>query len=309
MNFLNFDRNKFFYLTLLSFILISTSAISLNSGFKNIIDNINPIPNTKAFSDIPVLKEGVGYPILSAQSVLAVDITSGVYLYEKDPQKTLLPASTTKIVTALVSLDTYEPDQILKVGKVSVDGQKMGLIWGEEMKFIDLLKGLLIYSSNDAAEVLANNHPGGRDLFIALMNKKSNDLGLTNTHFTNPSGLDNSAHYSTAKDLITISRIAMQNPIFAEIVGTREETVKSVNGKLSHKLVNINKLLGEVDGVLGVKTGWTENARENLVTYIDRNSRKVMMVVLGSSDRFGETKELIDWIYNNYSWEKVTYSP
>lgn len=309
MNLHYFDRNNFFYLLLLSFILISTSAISMNYDFRNPIENINPISNTKAFSDIPLLKEGVGYPVLSAQSVLAVDVVSGVYLYEKDPQKTLLPASTTKIVTALVAIDTYEPDQILKVGKVSVDGQKMGLIWGEEMKFIDLLKGLLIYSSNDAAEVLANNHPGGRDLFIALMNKKSSDLGLTNTHFTNPSGLDNSAHYSTAKDLITISRIAMQNSIFSEIVGTREETVKSVNGKLTHKLVNINKLLGEVDGVLGVKTGWTENARENLVTYVDRNGKKVMIVVLGSSDRFGETKELIDWIYSNYSWEKVTYSP
>lgn len=298
-----------FYLSVLSFILISTSALSLNSGFKNIISNIYPVTKTKAFSDIPVLKEGANFPILSAQSVMAVDLTSGVSLYEKDPQKTLLPASTTKIVTALVSLDTYDVDQVLKVGKINIVGQKMGLVWGEEMKFIDLLKGLLIYSSNDAAEVLASNHPGGRELFIALMNKKAIDLGLTNTHFSNPAGFDSENHYSTAKDLIVISKIAMQNPVFFKIVGTKEELVKSVDGKMSHKLVNINKLLGNVDGVLGVKTGWTENARENLVTYIDRNGRKVMIVVLGSSDRFGETRELIDWIYNNYSWEKVTYSP
>jgi len=99
------------YLSLLSFILISTSAISLNSGFRDIIPNIYPIAKTQAFSDIPVLKEGVNYPILSAQSVLAVDLISGVYLYEKDPQKTLFPASTTKIMTALVSLDTYSSDQ------------------------------------------------------------------------------------------------------------------------------------------------------------------------------------------------------
>ncbi|AKM82941.1 hypothetical protein A2422_03130 [Candidatus Woesebacteria bacterium RIFOXYC1_FULL_31_51] len=297
------------YLSLLSFILISTSAISLNSGFRDIIPNIYPIAKTQAFSDIPVLKEGVNYPILSAQSVLAVDLISGVYLYEKDPQKTLFPASTTKIMTALVSLDTYSSDQVLKVGKINIVGQKMGLVWGEEIKFIDLLKGLLIYSSNDAAEVLANNHPGGRELFIALMNKKAKDLGLNNTHFSNPSGLDEFNHYSTARDLITISKVAMKDPVFSKIVGTKEELVKSVNGKMSHKLVNINKLLGSVDGVLGVKTGWTENARENLVTYIDRNGKKVMIVVLGSSDRFGETKELIDWIYSNYSWEKVTYSP
>ena len=212
-------------------------------------------------------------------------------------------------MTALVSLDTYSSDQVLKVGKINIVGQKMGLVWGEEIKFIDLLKGLLIYSSNDAAEVLANNHPGGRELFIALMNKKAKDLGLNNTHFSNPSGLDEFNHYSTARDLITISKVAMKDPVFSKIVGTKEELVKSVNGKMSHKLVNINKLLGSVDGVLGVKTGWTENARENLVTYIDRNGKKVMIVVLGSSDRFGETKELIDWIYSNYSWEKVTYSP
>ena len=298
-----------FYLSLLSFILISTTAISISPGFNNIISGINPVINAKAFSDLPVLDENVSFPILSAQSVLAVDMVSGVYLYEEDPQKILLPASTTKIITALVSLDAYEPNQTLKVGKVSVEGQKMGLVWGEEIKFIDLLKGLLIYSSNDAAEVLANNHPGGRELFIALMNKKAIDLGLTNTHFSNPSGLDAVDQYSTARDLITISEVAMKNSLFSEIVGIQKETVTSVNGKTTHKLVNINKLLGEVEGVLGVKTGWTENARENLVTYVERGGRKVMIVVLGSSDRFGETKELIEWIYNNYSWEKVTYSP
>lgn len=294
-----------FYLSILSFVFISTSALSLNPGLNNISNN----KTSKTFSDIPVLDENANYPILSAQSVLAVDLTSGVYLYEKDPQKTLLPASTTKIVTALVALDTYEFDQILKVGKVGVEGQKMGLVWGEEIKFIDLLKGLLIYSSNDAAEVLADNHPGGRDLFIALMNKKATDLGLTGTHFSNPSGLDSLDHYSTAKDLIIISKVAMQNLTFSEIVKIQEDTVKNIDGKITHKLVNINKLLGSVDGVMGVKTGWTENARENLVTYIDRNGKKVMIVVLGSADRFGETKELIDWIYENYSWEKVIYPP
>ena len=96
-----------------------------------------------------------------------------------------------------------------------------------------------------------------------------------------------------------------QNPIFAKIVGIKEITVKSVDGKITHKLTNVNKLLGSVEGVLGVKTGWTENARENLVTEVSRNGKRVMIVVLGSSDRFGETTELIDWIYNNYSWENV----
>lgn len=298
-------KNKLLYLSLLSFVFISSTALALSNSFEKIKEIVYQPKNTKSYSDLPVLKDGAKYPILSAQSVMVVDLNSGVTLYEKDPNKALLPASTTKIVTALVAIDTYAPDQVLKVGRVTVEGQKMGLVMGEEMKFIDLLNGLLIYSANDAAEVLANNHPGGRDLFIGLMNKKVKDLGLNNTHFSNPTGLDNGAQYSTTRDLAVVAKVAMQNPTFAQIVGTKEKTVKSVDNRFAHRLVNINKLLGEVPGVLGVKTGWTENARENLVTYIDRDGRKVMTVVLGSSDRFGETKELIEWVYSNYIWEVV----
>lgn len=293
------------FLSILAFVLIATSAISINGGFQEIVKYNLPAKVSKAYSDLPVLKDGVGYPVVSAQSVMAIDLDSGVTLYEKDPNKALLPASTTKIITALVALDTYDINSILKVGKVVVEGQKMGLVQGEEIRFIDLLNGLLIYSANDAAEVLAQNHPAGRSVFIGLMNKKVKDLGLTNSHFTNPVGLDDGAQYSTTRDLAIVAKYAMKNPVFAEIVGTKEKTVKSIDGRFSHRLVNINKLLDEVPGVLGVKTGWTENARENLVTYVDRNNKKIIVVVLGSSDRFGETKELIEWIYKNYSWEEV----
>ena len=302
---LKITKFNLLYLALLTFILTSTTALSLSNNLDNITTHIFPEKKVKTYADLPTLKENARYPILSAQSVMAVDMVSGVTLYEKDPNKALLPASTTKIVTALVALDTYEPKQVLKVGRVTVEGQKMGLVQGEDMEFIDLLNGLLIYSSNDAAEVLASNHPGGRDFFIALMNKKVKDLGLSNTHFSNPTGLDNGAQYSTTRDLVVVSKYAMQNPIFAEIVATKEKVVKSADVKISHKLTNINKLLGTVPGVLGVKTGWTENARENLVTYINRDGRKVMIVVLASSDRFGETKELIEWIFENYSWKEV----
>ena len=298
-------KNRLLYLSLLSFLLISTSALSLTNNLDKMVTFIYPKTKVKAYSPIPILKDGAKYPTLSAQSVMAVDLISGVTLYEKDPNKALLPASTTKIVTALVALDTYELDQVLKVGKVRVEGQKMGLVTGEEIMFSDLLNGLLIYSANDAAEVLASNHPGGRELFISLMNKKVNDLGLTNTHFSNPVGLDNGAQFTTTRDLVVVSKYAMKNPVFAGIVGTKEKIVKSVDGRFTHRLTNLNKLLGNVEGVIGVKTGWTENARENLVTEVNRGEKKVMIVVLGSSDRFGETTELINWIYENYSWEKV----
>lgn len=301
-------KNNFLYLLILSFVFISTTAISLTPNFKNEVTKVLGEKTIKKYPDLPVLKESATFPILSAQSVMAVDLVSGVTLYEKDPNKTLLPASTTKIVTALVALDTYEMDQVLKVGRVNVEGQKMGLVWGEQITFRDLLYGLLVYSGNDAAEVLAQNHPGGRDLFIGLMNKKAKDLGLTNTHFSNPTGLDNGSQYSTTRDLVVVSKVAMKNPVFAEAVSTKEKIVKSVDGRFTHRLTNINKLLEEVPGVLGVKTGWTENARENLVSYIERDGRRVMIVVLGSSDRFGETKELINWIFENYTWEEVKFT-
>jgi D-alanyl-D-alanine carboxypeptidase (penicillin-binding protein 5/6) len=102
---------------------------------------------------------------------------------------------------------------------------------------------------------------------------------------------------------VNVSKLAMEKQEFAHIVGTKEIEVKSIDGKITHKLANLNQLLGKVPGVLGVKTGWTENARENLVTYVERDNRKVMLAVLGSQDRFGETKELIDWIFANYIWQ------
>lgn len=260
-------------------------------------------------SPVPVLQANY-FPGVSAESVLAVDVNSGSILYEKNPDEQLLPASTTKIVTALVSLDYYPLDKILTVINPSVEGQKMGLVTGERMSVKNLLYGLLVYSANDAAEVLAQDFPGGRDMFVSAMNLKAKELGLYNTHFTNPVGLDGKTHTTTARDLVKASEYAMNNKVFANIVSTKEVTVKSADDKYIHKLTNINKLLGEVDGVLGVKTGWTEEARENLVTFVKRqvngHERKVMIVVLGSDDRFGETKKLIDWIFSNYNW-KVVY--
>jgi len=262
---------------------------------------------------VPVISENTVFPVVSAQAAMAIDVTSGVTLYEKDPDESLLPASTTKILTALVAMDYYPDGEVLTVRRAPVDGQKMGLKIGEKIKVLDLLYGLLVYSANDAAEVLAQNYNGGREVFIAAMNLKAESLHLDHSYFTNPTGLDGGGNriVSSARDLIKISSVAMQNSRFAEIVKTKEITVKSLDGKIAHKLVNINELVGQVPGVLGIKTGWTENARENLITYIERDGHKVIIALLGSQDRFGETKELIDWIFKNYSWQevKVSYSP
>lgn len=311
---------KLIYLSMICLVLTVAVCLLLSkqSSFQVLAQSLEiKVPHiSKSFPSLPILIGSDPFPILSSQAVSVIDLDSGVPLYEKDTDKLLLPASTTKIVTALVAMDTYQPGEVLKVKYYKVDGQKMGLIMGEEITAEDLLRGLLIYSANDAAEILAQNYciPSdaeskcGREFFIQAMNEKAKSLNLTRSNFTNPAGLDGDAQYTTAKDLSRAASVAMQIPRFATIVGEKERVVKSIDGKAVHHLVSTNKLLGSVEGVLGVKTGWTENARENLVTYITRDNHKVVIVVLGSQDRFGETKELIDWIFANYSWTPVKYT-
>lgn len=259
-------------------------------------------------SRLPVLKNVNSFPVLSAQGVFAYDLNSGVVLYEKNPDEPLLPASTTKIVTALVALDYYNLDDKINTGAFSIEGSKMGLYWNEEITARDLLYGLLVYSGNDAAEVLANNYNGGREEFINAMNQKAKELYAFNTSFVNPSGLDQLGQMTTAKDLARIASQAIENPEFAKIVATTDYQAQSTDGAFVHNLENRNELLGKVAGVLGVKTGWTEGARENLVTYVDRDGKRVVITILGSQDRFGETEELVEWIYENYEWQDISYS-
>jgi D-alanyl-D-alanine carboxypeptidase len=300
-------KNNFLFLAMLVFVFVSSTALAVSGQIPTVLRSQFTVCKPKVFPPLPVLSPESSYPTLSAQGVIATDLESGVTLYEKNADAKLLPASTTKIVTALVALDAYKLDQVLTVGRgASVDGQKMGLFVGEKMKFENLLYGLLVYSANDAAMTLAQNYTGGYPTFIEAMNAKAKELSMTNSRFDNPVGLDSVMQRSTAKDLIRASEVAMRNPEFAKVVSTKKVMITDESGKHSYNLENINELLGKVPGVLGVKTGWTENARENLVTYIERDGHKIMIALLGSQDRFGETKELIDWIFDSYKWQEVT---
>ncbi len=267
----------------------------------------NTLNNNRKLSDIPELNKNIdSFPVFSANAVYAWDENSASPLYEKNADLRVLPASTTKIMTALVSLEEYDLEKIVEVPVFRVEGQKINFAKAEKLTVRDLLDCTLMYSANDAAETLARIHPKGRDGFVQLMNKKAKELSLNNTNFVNPTGLDNYNQFSTPRDLVILSSYAMKNEVFSNIVGTKTKTVKSVDGKYVHEIKNINELLGKVDGVIGVKTGWTEEARENLVSMVYRNGRRVGIALLGSQDRFGETKELIDWIYKSYSWNKVS---
>ncbi len=308
---------KLFLLSILAFFFIATSTLAITKFTPASARGAEePAVSKESFENtplplLPVLTGSIPTPTFTAHSVLAVDVPSQVSLYEKDPDSRVLPASTTKIVTALVAMDYYLPAEILVVGnEAKIEGQKMGLVYGEQISVEDLLYGLLVFSANDAAEVLAKNYPGGRSSFVTAMNLKAKELNLFNTSFYNPSGLDGVGHVTSARDLVRVAKFAMDNPLFRKIVGTQEIVVEGNEGKFKHKLVNLNQLLGKEEGVLGIKTGWTEEARENLVTYVDRDGKKIIIVVLGSQDRFGETKKLLDWIFENYEWRKVSnYSP
>lgn len=282
---------------------------SLVAGTTSYAYDYSAYENMEFTSRLPVLKSTDSYPVLSAQGVYAYDMTSGVALYEKSPDTKLFPASTTKMLTALVAMDIYELDKVLNTGTVRVGGASMGLANFEEISVRELLYGVLVHSGNDAAEVLASNAPGGRTEFIKLMNLKAREINALDSRFLNPTGLDEIGQETTARDLARIAAYAMKDELFAEIVSTESYAATNSAGTAVHYLTNRNKLLGVVDGVLGVKTGWTESARENLVTYVERDGNKVLISILGSQDRFGETKELIDWIFNSYNWELVSYSP
>jgi D-alanyl-D-alanine carboxypeptidase len=208
-------------------------------------------------------------------------------------------------MTGLIALENFDENDVVTIGNINTQGKRMYLLPGEQITVGDLLYGALVLSANDAAEALANFDSEGRDHFIELMNQKAQELEMTNTVFKNPSGLENDGHVSSANDMLILATWAMQNPKFPKYVNTQSITVTSVDGLSPHYLTNVNELLGTVEGVKGVKTGWTENARENLVTYIEQGDKKVMIALMGSQDRFGESRELIDWIFENYDWQKV----
>jgi len=253
--------------------------------------------------NIPPVSQNLPVPQISARSVLIKDLATDSTLYQKDPSTPLPIASTTKIMTALVASEYFNPNSPLTVRDgATIPGTRVGLFRGEDLSFRSLLYGMLLSSGNDAAFAIAENYPGGVLGFVSQMNKKVAQLNLQNTHFDNPAGFDSPRHYSSASDLAKISQQALKNYQLARIFATKETSIVSLDKKYSHTLRNLNKLLTQVSGVLGVKTGKTDAARENLVTLVEREGRRVLLVVLGSDDRFGETTKLIEWTYRNFTW-------
>jgi serine-type D-Ala-D-Ala carboxypeptidase (penicillin-binding protein 5/6) len=243
-------------------------------------------------------------PFISAQAAVILDLESGVFLLSQNPHERLRPASITKLMTALVALDYYQPDHVLTVRRLApAKGEsEMGLAVGDRVRVKDLLFGLLVPSGNDAAYTLADNYPGGIENFLYAMNKKAEALHMDDTHFANPSGLDEDNHYSSAEDIAILTVAALKNDLISQIVSTYGITLSDETGKKRYTLKNVNQFLGFLYGADGVKTGYTDLAGECLVASVSRDSHRVISVVLKSNDRFGDSARLLEWAYRNFSW-------
>lgn len=240
---------------------------------------------------------------LTAQAAVAVDVDSATVLFEKNAYQSLYPASTVKLMTALVAREVYQlGDKVTVLEEVNVEGNTADLKLGEVLTVENTLKALLISSGNDAALVLAYSHPQGPAAFIEAMNKKSSELGLTQTLYENSTGLDQYDQLTSARDLAIVARAVLLDPVLSEIVATKESIIADERQLYTHRLINTNALLEVLPGVKGMKTGTTPFAKEALITVVERDGHEVVFVVLGSRERYNDTKQLVSWVFDHYNW-------
>lgn len=242
---------------------------------------------------------------LNSRSCIVLDRKSKQILYGKNEKNKVKMASTTKIMTAIVVLENSSLNQTVEVSKKSAGtgGSRLGLKYGDKITIRDLLYGLLLCSGNDAAVCLAESIAGSVTEFSNLMNSKAQELGLNNSHFESPHGLDSDNHYTTAYELALLSDYALNNSTFRSIVGTKTYTV-TING-YPKTLSNTNELLGNLDGVYGIKTGFTNGANRCLVSACKRGNMDIICVVLGADTKNFRTKDSIELI--NYTFENFEY--
>jgi D-alanyl-D-alanine carboxypeptidase len=245
--------------------------------------------------------QNVNEPAISAKAAIILDRDSQVILYSKNPQLRFSMASTTKIMTSIIALNHYHPDNTLTVQKSYVPGSGLNFVTGEQFHFMDLMYAMLLPSANDAAQAIADNYSGGESAFVKQMNEKAQSLHLSNTHYSDPIGLDDDGDYSTVVDLARLASYAETNPTFVEITSTKYKTIYSLNSDRPYALTNTNDLLG-IDGVTGIKTGTTEGAGEVLVTSMVKNRHTYIIIVMDSMDRFGDTQQLLNYLDANVKY-------
>jgi len=251
-------------------------------------------------SQYPVLRKTF-VPKISARGAVVMDADSKVVLYSKNPDLRFSSASTVKIMTALTALDLFKLDDFLTVQDPTVEGATLGLKSGQKITFGNLLYGLLLPSANDTALTIAQNFKSEGE-FVRKMNQNAIKFNLYNTHYEDPAGLEDDNDYTTPSDLAKLSAVAIKNETFAKIVSTKEKVITDFDGR-EYQLKNLNKLLGFED-VNGIKTGTTTGAGQVLVTSKKEGDHTIIIVIMGSSDRFADTQKLLNLISGN-----VTYLP
>ena len=235
-------------------------------------------------------------PSCCAACAILMDADTGAVLYENQADKRSLIASTTKIMTAVVVLEHCDPTEefVIPPEAANVEGSSIYLQVGEVLTVEELLYGMMLQSGNDAAIALALACSGSVEEFVVLMNLKAQALGLENTSFENPNGLDGEAHYSTARDLAKLTAYALENPMFRKIVSTKNYRCGS------RCFTNHNKLLWSVEGAIGVKTGFTKAAGRILVSAAERNGRRLIAVTLNDGNDWQDHKALYDYGFSRY---------
>lgn len=239
---------------------------------------------------------------VSAQSAIVIDAASKRVLFEKDAYSKRGMASTTKIMTALIALESLSMDDTVVASPFAAgtEGSSIWLSPGEKMSVHDLLYGLMLASGNDAATALAEHTAGSVDAFTVLMNRRAKLLGAYNTNFTNPHGLPDEKHYTTAYDLAIISKHAMDNPVFAEIVATKNKTISWEGAEWDRSLSNHNKLLKRYEYAIGIKTGFTKKDGRCLVSAAEKDGVRLIAVTLSAPDDWNDHINMLDYCFDKY---------
>ena len=238
-------------------------------------------------------------PPINAASGILVDADSGAILWERAEHTAMSPASTTKILTALVTLENFPPDKLVEVTpdalREQTDETLMGLVAGEKLTVQELLTGALMVSGNDAATTLAVDTVG-LDRFVAAMNAQVKALGLRDSHFTTPVGLEDPAQKTSAYDLATLATATVNHfPLFRQIVATVHTVLPGTATHHTYELWNLNQLLGTYPGASGIKPGWTGDAGPCLVGMAERDGHRLISVLLNAPLVFNESRQLLDW--------------
>jgi len=272
-------------------------------SFADDIDNETIDVSTELNSFTDTSTETIKEPDVNSRACVVIDRKTNSVLFGKNENTKKKMASTTKIMTATIIIEKCNLSDTIEISKkaAGTGGSRLGLKTGDKITVLDLLYGLMLRSGNDAAVALAEYAGGDINGFAELMNAKALELGLTNTHFETPHGLDSNEHYTTAYELAILSNYALNNPTFAKIVGTKNYTI-TINGS-PKALSNTNELLGNMEGVYGIKTGFTNGANRCLVTACKRNNIDIICVVLGADTKKFRTIDsikLINYVFNNF---------